>query len=160
MGSEMREAGTRVGGVFAADIYSLGTSLYELLPGRPPFVGHNRAQIFMQVLTVEPVAPRQFVASIPPDLETICMKSLEKDPSKRYQSAEALANDLRRVLEGRPIVARPLSRAEQATRWCRRNPLVAAVAVLLVARTLSTSLPAAQAWRQTRRAADTAAPTR
>ncbi|MFM9066726.1 MAG: protein kinase domain-containing protein [Planctomycetota bacterium] len=107
------------------DIYGLGATLYCLLVGRPPFQAASTWATLQQVLHDDPVPPRRFNAAISPDLETICLKCLEKNPQRRYSSAEELAQDLDRYTAGYPISARPLSRVERIARWCRRNPLLA-----------------------------------
>jgi tetratricopeptide (TPR) repeat protein len=116
-------------------VYALGAILYECLTGQPPFRGATLADLLEQVRTREPVAPRELARKVPPDLQTICLHCLRKEPERRYVSAGALAEDLRRFQEGRPIAARPVGNVERAWRWCRRNPrwaaTLAAVAVLL-----------------------------
>ncbi|MFO0965621.1 MAG: serine/threonine-protein kinase [Gemmataceae bacterium] len=114
----------------AADIYALGAMLYECLTGRPPFRGATVADTLEQVRTMEPVTIRAFVKEIPADLETICLHCLHKEPLRRYASADALAEDLRRYCEGQPISVRPVGRLERTWRWCRRNPWLAGTTAL------------------------------
>jgi formylglycine-generating enzyme required for sulfatase activity len=108
-----------------SDVYSLGVILYEMLTGTRPFTGKSKMMMIQQVLHEEPRAPRAIKKTIPRDLETICLKGLEKDPDRRYQTAAEFAADLRRFMDGKPIAARPISRLERAWRWGRRNRLVA-----------------------------------
>lgn len=110
-----------------ADVYSLGALLYEFITGRPPFKGRTLLETLQHVRTKEPVAPSQLQPSVPSDLQTVCLKALEKDPAKRYPTAEEMAEDLEAFLRGDPIKARPTSRLEKTVRWARRNKPQAAL---------------------------------
>jgi tetratricopeptide (TPR) repeat protein len=135
----------------ATDIYALGAVLYEMLTGRPPFRGETAAETEREVIRDEPVSPSRLNPKVPRDLETICLKCLSKEPGRRYASAAALAADLWRYVEGRPIQARRVSVPEQAWRWCRRNPAVAGLAAAaFLAMVLGTAVSAGQAIRAQR----------
>ncbi len=115
----------------ACDVYSLGAILYQALTGRPPFQGETLTDVLHQVVNADPVAPRRLNPSIPLDLETLCLKCLEKEPGRRLGSARMLADELARFRAGEPILARPLSPMGRVGRWCRQKPLVAGLGVAL-----------------------------
>jgi len=115
-----------------SDVYSLGAVLYHLVTGRAPFLAASLEQTLMQVIDAEPVAPRLLNPAVPPDLETISLKCLEKDAERRYRSAREVAEELQRFLADEPIHARPISAPEKVWRWCRRKPALAGTAAALV----------------------------
>jgi tetratricopeptide (TPR) repeat protein len=116
----------------AADVYSLGTILYELLTGRPPFRADGVLDLMDQVRTQEPVAPSRLRPRLSPDLETITLKCLEKEPERRYATARALAEDLRRSLDGQPIQARPIAAHRRWMRWAYKRPAIVVFLGMLI----------------------------
>jgi serine/threonine-protein kinase len=117
----------------AADVYALGSVLYEMLTGAPPFIADNALDLVFRVLEEEPAPPRQFAPDVPVDLEAICLKCLEKEPAKRYATAAELADDLDLFLRGEPVEARPPGLLRRVTQWARRKPFLAVMYSAVVA---------------------------
>ncbi len=139
-------AGGAVG--VTGDVYALGAILYQLLTARPPFAADSVAATLQQVLQREPAAPRLLNAAVPRDLETICLKCLQKEPGRRYAAAADLAADLARFEAGEPIHARPVSRPERLALWCRRKPALAALTAALMMTALTGLAGVASQWRR------------
>jgi serine/threonine protein kinase/Flp pilus assembly protein TadD len=125
------------------DIYALGVTLYEVITGEKPFEGENREQILSAICTREPHPPRQVIPQIPLELETICLRAIDKDPRRRHQSAAELAEDLRRFADGRPILSRRTTLAEKALKWVRRHKALTAAGAATAA---AIALVAILAW--------------
>jgi tetratricopeptide (TPR) repeat protein/tRNA A-37 threonylcarbamoyl transferase component Bud32 len=146
---QARGDGDRVGP--CSDIYSTGAILYELVTGRPPFRAASPFETVRQVLDTEPLSPRQLNPNVPKDLETICLKCLQKEPGKRYATSQALADELGRFLRHEPIQARPIGRAARLWRLCRRNPVpagaIAASVLFLIIAAISASIGLVQTRR-------------
>jgi eukaryotic-like serine/threonine-protein kinase len=136
----------------AADVYALGAILYELLTGRPPFQADTPMETLMRVLQDEPVPPSRVRTGVPRDLETVCLKCLHKEPGRRYQSAQELAEDLERFLAGEPVSARPVRAWEQAFAWARRRPAIAALSAACVLVTLVGTGLVVWKWQEAERA--------
>jgi eukaryotic-like serine/threonine-protein kinase len=124
-----------------SDVYSLGVILFKLLTDELPFRGQAR-MLMLQIMDEEPPSPRKLDSNIPRDLETITLKCLEKDPAKRYQTAQNLGDDLRRYLSNEPIQARPIGRLSRGWRWCKRHPDVASLSAVLLLVLLAVSIAA------------------
>jgi hypothetical protein len=129
------------------DVYSLGATLYELLTLQPPFRGERRDQVLAQILHKEPLAPRKVSGKVPVDLETICLKALDKDPDRRYQTAGAMADDLRRYVNRFAITARRAGPVRRLAKWVRRRPALAAALAAACLMALAAALFAYQGYR-------------
>lgn len=147
-----------------ADVYALGMTLYEMLTLKAAFASGDRLKLIELIRQMEAVSPRSIDARVPLDLETIVMKAIDKDPKRRYQSADEMAEDLQRFVNDEPIKARRIGSVERFNRWCRRNPVVAglsaAVMVLLALGTAVSSWQAVRAWAAERDALAAAAAAR
>jgi tRNA A-37 threonylcarbamoyl transferase component Bud32 len=162
--SELTKTGAIIGSVFymppeqatgsiedigpTSDIYALGAILYKLLTGRPPFQAATMVETINQVVTDDPVPPRRLNSRIPRDLETICLKCLQKEPGRRYESAVALSADLERFQQGIPIKARPISRVAHVWRWCGRNKSLAGLSAGLAVALLVGVFTATTFWNK------------
>ena len=132
----------------ATDVYGLGALLYALLTGHAPFRGESVADTLVQVRGGSPEPVNKSNAKVPRDLETVCMRCLEREPAGRYASADAVADDLERWIKGEPIAARPVGKLERGLMWCRRNPAVAGLtASVAAALILGTSISTVLAFR-------------
>jgi tRNA A-37 threonylcarbamoyl transferase component Bud32/tetratricopeptide (TPR) repeat protein len=140
--------GSKVANTTATDVYGLGSILYALLAGRPPFVTSNLAEALDLVRQRAPEPPTRHNRDVPRDLEVICLKCLEKEPKGRYVSALAVAEDLTRWLQGVPIAARPAGLALRIQMWCRRNPLPAALAGMLALAVVAGFAGVTWKWRE------------
>jgi hypothetical protein len=129
------------------DVYALGAILYEALTGRPPFLAETYQEVLRQVSGSEPVPPRRLQPQVPRDLETICLRCIQKEPSRRYASAGDLADDLQRFLDNRAIVARPTGPVGRLARMCRRNPLPASLLATILLVFLPALAGVAWQWR-------------
>ena len=132
------------------DIYSLGATLFDLVCQRPVFIGDNEREVIAAIITQEPTSPRKLVPSIPAELETICLKALEKDPGARYQTAAEMAQDLRRFIDDRPIVAKRPSLLKRTMKFVRRHrsAVIAATALLLLGISIATGLYLTRKWEE------------
>ncbi|HYF00052.1 MAG TPA: tetratricopeptide repeat protein, partial [Planctomycetota bacterium] len=137
-----------------SDVYALGALLYEIVAGRPPFVADDLAQILVDVVHAEPVPPRRLAPAVPVELETIALKALEKDPARRYASAEDFAADLRRWLDGEPVLARPVGAMSRVVRKLRKHKLATGGAAAIVAALLIALLTWTLRAREQRTRAD------
>jgi WD40 repeat protein len=131
----------------AADVYALGVILYELLTGRVPLRGADALDTLVRVRTQEPAPLSKIIPHLPRDLDTICQRSLEKDPNRRYASAAALADDLQAWLDGRPIAARRVGAVERAWKWARRRPAVAFLIATVIVVTITGFAAVSREWR-------------
>ena len=139
----------------AADTFSLGAILYQLLTQRLPFHGNTPLETIQQVAGQEPPTPHSVNPDIDRDLETVCLKCLNKDPHRRYRSAEALADDLEHWLAGEPITARPVGQAERLWQWCRRKPALATLWLGLIAAILIGGMISTAQWLRAQQGAKT-----
>jgi serine/threonine-protein kinase len=130
-----------------SDVWALGAILYEMLTGKPPFLGATSMDTLMLVLTNEPAPPRLLQPKVPRDLETICLKCLQKEPSRRYATALALADDLERFIAGKPVAARRVGWLERGWRWCGRNRVLAGALTTLALTLIAGLLTMSVLWR-------------
>ena len=140
----------------ASDVYALGAILYEMITGRAPFRAASPIETARQVIEEQPVAPKLLNSTVPTDLQTICLKALAKEPDRRYPTAKALANDLQRFLDNRPIVARPTSVIESMRLWSRRNRALAGALVLLFITLAAGTVVSSLMWMHSERNAQRA----
>jgi eukaryotic-like serine/threonine-protein kinase len=140
-------AGDRAGIGPPSDVFALGATLYSLLTGRPPFQAASVIETLDLVRTREPAPPRTLIPGLPRDVETIALTCLRKDPRRRYASAGELADDLERWLDGFPIKARPVSKLEHTSRWCRRRPAFASLLAVLAVTVVSSLVGLLSLWR-------------